>query len=523
MQDRRDAQGLAHGRKPGSGQIGGGGHEQPLLAGRDRDAARDQDQQVALDAFPDQVGVLIVVLHLGVVAADHGHGPANLPGLYRVEKRPGRAAKGRKDRLVGEAGHDVHGLARDVHPALVPGGEPLDGQFHDLDGLLPGVLYVEFHMRGAGELGLGRGGDDAAVVAPGHGDQAGHDALVVHHHDLHGPGDDGQFGHEVVSGHGDALAHEQFVARAAQPGQVDPGGPGGLGLGQKRRVAHGGQDHLRDDGAVAVHQDVHVVGLEHPEIDLGGLWGGGAEDDVRQLRGDHGAAPAVGQGQPRGVQAQVHGVVVHAHVGAVHHLHHVAVDAPGGDAQGFPQLPPFGRNPADKRHGAAPEAVVLEELVGQGGGHGVDVLAGHVQADLGRDAAQFVLVADGVVRGFFLGHGVQGFHQVAAVVRMGGGPGGHHAAEVAGHDDVGVGPAHPVRGAVAEGVDAAGAHDAVAARQTQFAEAALGHLFREAVPDGFHPVFPGFGDHGPGVATDGIFGQVFFGHGSSRFGQDRTP
>jgi hypothetical protein len=62
------------------------------------------------------------------------------------------------------------------------------------------------------------------VIAAGHLAQGRHDALVVHDHHVHGTGGEDQFGHEVIARHGDAPAHEQFVARAADPHQVDAGG-----------------------------------------------------------------------------------------------------------------------------------------------------------------------------------------------------------------------------------------------------------------------------------------------------------
>ena len=56
-------------------------------------------------------------------------------------------------------------------------------------------------------------------------------------------------------------------------------------------------------------------------------------------------------------------------------------------------------HPVDEGHGAAPAAEVPVELLGQGQGHLLDVLAGHVQADFLGDAAQLGFVADGVIAG----------------------------------------------------------------------------------------------------------------------------
>jgi hypothetical protein len=81
-----------------------------------------------------------------------------------------------------------------------------------------------------------------------------------------------------------------------------------------------------------------------PALTMVARRGGHAEKDVGHLGGDHGTAPAVGQGVAHALQQQAHPVVVHPHVGAVHHFRGLAVDAPGGDAQLFPYLPGlFGR------------------------------------------------------------------------------------------------------------------------------------------------------------------------------------
>ena len=182
---------------------------------------------------------------------------------------------------------------------------------------------------GLGELGLVGGGEKEGVVAGGHVPQGGHDALVVHHHGLHRAGDQGQLLDQVVAGHGDALAHQHFVARAAQARQVDALGPQFLGPVEQLRVLGGLGHHLRHQGVVAVEDDVHLVLLQHPQVDLGGHGLGGAEEDVGDLGGDHGAAPAVGQGVAQGVQQQVHRVVVHPHVGAVQHLRRLPGRCPG--------------------------------------------------------------------------------------------------------------------------------------------------------------------------------------------------
>jgi hypothetical protein len=80
---------------------------------------------------------------------------------------------------------------------------------------------------------------------------------------------------------------------------------------------------------VAVHDDVDVVFLHDAQVGLGLQRIGGAEEHVLQVGGQHGAAPAVGQGGAGALLHQVFVVLVHAHVGAVHDLDDFAVDIAG--------------------------------------------------------------------------------------------------------------------------------------------------------------------------------------------------
>lgn len=188
----------------------------------------------------------------------------------------------------------------------------------------------------------------------------------------------------------------------------------------------------------------------------------------------------------RPLQDQVDGVVVHADMGAMHDLHDFAVDASGINTHLLPLVHPLPGGPGRKLE----RAFLLAEL-------GIDGL-GQIQGDfllgatvvgdavlLGQ-GGQLGLVLDFVAAAFPLRGQQQGMGQVTAVVGMGRRTAGDHSNEVAGHDDVGRGPADSLLGLLLlEGADAAGTHVAVAAAYPQFPETALGkHLFI-TVPDGF--------------------------------------
>ena len=103
--------------------------------------------------------------------------------------------------------------------------------------LLPGIFRREVHVHGPGKAGLGGCVNKAGVVAGGYLHKARHDALIVHYHGFDGSGHNCQFGHEMVARHGNALAHEQFIARTAQPGHGNSRGSCLPGLLQHFRLA----------------------------------------------------------------------------------------------------------------------------------------------------------------------------------------------------------------------------------------------------------------------------------------------
>jgi len=506
VQHRRNPQGAAEAGEAGPGLGRGFRHQEPGLAHGRGGAAGHQDQDVAADKFPGQGDVAVILLQLGVVATDHPHRAAQGSGLQGLDQGGRSAAQGAQDGLVGKAAHDLDGFHRNVHPGRVAFLEGFNGQAHHLAGQVPGVFRGEVEGFGAGEVGLVRSGDEPGVETLGQIDQAGHDALVVGHYGFHRPGHDGQFGHHVVAGYGDALAHQKLVPGAAEPGHVEAGGAGLPGRLDQLGINRGGQDHFRDQGVVAVDQDVDLVFFDDPQVDPALVRGRGAEDDVGNLGAGHGAAPAVGQGGAGGVEAEGDRVAIHAHVGTVKHLHGFAVNAARGDVQLVPQG--FaGRRQALEKGEARPEAgEILAQALGQGLGHGQGLALG-VQADLGRQAAQLGLVPDSVARGAAAADVIKHFHQVPAVVGMGGRPAGHEAAEIAGHSQIGPGPADALV-PVQPGYQAAGPHDALGAGKALVADVALGGLLFQAVPGQGEAPGAGLVNQGAGfLRPHGAFGR----------------
>ena len=196
------------------------------------------------------------------------------------------------------------------------------------------MVFIEFdvHHIVLLHLGDGMGGDQFGVEAFGHVGQVLEYALDVHDHGIAGAGDDGQFLLQVGTGLGNAVTLEDLVGRAADAAQLNALGALGFGvLDDFRFLAHG-HDHLGEYRLMAVDDDIDVVFLHDAQVGFGLQGVGGAEQDVLQIGGQHGTAPAVGQGGAGTLFDQVFVILVHAHMGAMHDFDDFAVDIARLDA-----------------------------------------------------------------------------------------------------------------------------------------------------------------------------------------------
>ena len=201
------------------------------------------------------------------------------------------------------------------------------------------MVLVELDVRRALDFHLGRGGDDLGVEIARQADQRLHDALHIHHHGFDRAGQDGQLLVQEVARSRDALAHQDFVGRAADAGQVDALGAGCLGIFDDLGVLRGRHDHLAQGRLVAVDDHVDHIVLQHAQVGLAQDRGRGAKQDVGDIGGDHAAAPAIGQGGADGVVQDVLRVLVVADMGAVQRFDHFAVDAARHDALSLATAP----------------------------------------------------------------------------------------------------------------------------------------------------------------------------------------
>ena len=318
------------------------GCEQSRLRTGDRAATGLQHRHVVADQFFDHRQMVFVMGKLGVVAADHaGHAPQSARDnavVQRPEAWAIFAAENVEDHLGRKTGNQPLPVLGDVDLRRVAVAEVLDSQANDLLGRLHCLGLVELDVRGSRELGLGTGGDYLGVEAVLQLGDRREDALYVDQQHVHDTGYDGQLLLQEVARNRHAVTHEDLVGRATDAGQVDTFGTGGLGFGKDFGVSRSGHDHVGERRLVAVDNDVHLVLFQHTQVHPRTERLRLAEEHVGDVRGDHRAAPAVGQGHPNRPHDQVLGIVVHADVRHVHAGDHLAVDAPGCGVEGGPVL-----------------------------------------------------------------------------------------------------------------------------------------------------------------------------------------
>ncbi len=150
-------------------------------------------------------------------------------------------------------------------------------------------------------------------------------------------------------------------------------------------------------------------------------------------------------------------------------------------------------------------AVIFHHLPGQLGGDLLHALSIGCQAIFGCQPVKLIRVADGVDVRFALADPLQGFQDIAPVIGVSGSPGGDHARQVTGHDDIRVCAANAFLRPVAKRVDPAGSHGADAATGAQVAVAALRFLLCQPVPNGFDTLPVGNLQHSPGIRVDAFF------------------
>lgn len=209
------------------------------------------------------------MLDTWVVAADNGAEASYLPGLDHIKQRVKCAAKCLQECFNGETCCNFDRAAGDFHTSHVSRLEGLDGDIDHLSGLFHGAAVFERNMGCTGKFCLVGGGDEAGGVAGCGLHQTRHDTLVINHHGVHCSGDDGQLGHQVVSGHGDSLPHEQLISRTAESADIDSFSTGLFCPLDHLRFTGSRQDHFGNNRIMAMDQDIDLLLFQDAEIRQG--------------------------------------------------------------------------------------------------------------------------------------------------------------------------------------------------------------------------------------------------------------
>ena len=343
---------------------------------------------------------------------------------------------------------------------------------------------MEFDEVRVRHTGDGGGGDEFGMEALGKRAQCGEDTLNIDDDRLTGAGQDNVFLLQEVAGHRDGLTHGDFVAGAADAGDVDALGAVCLGKRDHLGILRIEDDHFGQRGIMTVDDDVDHV-LVH-DADVGGGVHGlrGAEQNVGELGAHHGAAPAVGQTGAQRLLDECLRQGRTAHVGHVHGLRDLAVDGARLDAGVVPKLLSVLGSALQEALYAEGLAVLKKCGLGDFVRQIVDVLVFGLNAPLVRDALQLFRVLD-LIGAAFVGL-VQGVADLTAMVRVRGRAAGGEAQIVSADDAVDIAAADAARGLRG---DAAGAHGANAAAGAGFAEAAVRRLILDALLPGIRANF----------------------------------
>ena len=426
---------------------------------------------------------------LGVVAADHRHCAAQDARLDDIRQRLQRAERvdvGVADAVelfldgldrVADTGLGLE--VRDVDELGLAVLEVLDRHLDDRLGVVRRGVLMELDEIGVRHAGDGGGGDELGMETLGQRAECREDALHVDDDSFAGARQNDVFLLQEVTGHRDTLTHGDFVARAADAGDVDALGADGLGERDHLGILRVHDDHLGQGRIVAVDDDVDHV-LFH-DADVGGGVNGtrGAEQNVGELGAHHGAAPAVGQTGAQGLLDQSLRQRGTAHMRHVQRLRDLTVDRARLDAGVMPQLLGVLRCALEVALHAERLAVLEKTRLGDLVGQIVDILALGLDAPLGGDLLQLFRILDLVGAALF--RLIERVADLTAMVGVRGCAACGEAQVVTADNAVHVAAADAARGLRR---DAAGAHGANAAAGAGFAEAAVRRLILDALLPG---------------------------------------
>jgi len=332
---------------------------------------------------------------------------------------------------------------------LAPLLKIIDGMGQNFFGRAHGIFFFKLNMNGIGHLSPIIGGNNIGVLVFYHLGHGLHNTLHINHHGLDCAGGQHHLLLNETAGHGNSAPHQDFVAGTANPGQINSFCSNFFGKGQNLRILGGKTKGLGKQGLVPMHGHIDLIFPQYPKINNGTPGNRGSKHDIGELGGKHGRSPAIGQGASGPLQHDIMIFLIHTHVGSMHGLNNLTINAAWLHTQFFPDCLLFFRRPLD--HGE--QTVLLTEL-SQGLGPQfkgdlvlVPSLDGNAE-DLSHGME--LLHIFNLVRRFTLGSGDKAAHHLPRMIRVSRSSSRDYTGKIPGSDGISSCPAdtdhglHPI-------------------------------------------------------------------------------
>ena len=211
-------------------------------------------------------------------------------------------------------------------------------------GRFQSVVRIKSHVHGTLCFCNIRCGYHPGVIMTRNFRKAGHAALHIRDHHLDSPCDDGQLLLQKIAGNRDAVAHQDFIGRAADACQIDPAfGAFFPGLGDQLRIPGGNGQHFREFRFMTMNDDIHGVFFEHAQVGITPHRRRRAKQNIGCDGRDPGSAPAVRKRSTKCKAKEVFIIVIHTHVSPMQGLDNCPVNAKGQYFLTFPDTLLFER------------------------------------------------------------------------------------------------------------------------------------------------------------------------------------
>ena len=240
-----------------------------------------------------------------------------------------------------ETGYQIFADIRNL--CCTPIFEVIDGGAQNFFSNGQRSVFIEFDVHCAFDLHLWRSGDNLCMKVLRQGNQRLHNTLNIDYHRFNGSGQNSKLLLQEVACGGYTLTHQDFIGSAANTGEIDSIGTGGSGIVDNFGVLRSGDKHLTESWLVTMYDHIHHVFLEYTQIRLSQNRSRCSKENIRNIGGNHTAAPAIGKGCAHGVLQNMFVILVIANMGAMQGFDHFSIYATRDDFLLSPDLLASGR------------------------------------------------------------------------------------------------------------------------------------------------------------------------------------